>query len=120
MIRCDAIEWNSEPTRLLRCLGDLVVEMAGLMIAAELTERRLVQLHQDFAQRFGRGITGSETLSINLAQRPDEGVAMLVADFTIVIAVTIVETGLAHAALRGARMVPHDSILLPRPNGNLA
>lgn len=77
--------------------------MAGLMIAAELAKRGLVQLDQDFAQRLGRWITGGETWSINLAQRADKGVAMLVTDFTVVVAVAIVETGLAHAALPVSR-----------------
>ena len=54
--------------------------MAGLMIAAELVQRRLVQLKQDFADLFGVRITGAEALSVNLAQRADEGVSVLVAD----------------------------------------
>ena len=88
--------------RLFQRLRDLVFQMAGLVIAAELAERRFVELRQDFAQLLGRGITGGKTLAINLAQRADERVAMLVADVTIVVAVAIVETGLAHAALPGA------------------
>ena len=101
---------------LFRSLGDLVAEMAGLVIAAKLAEGCLVQLSQDFAQRRGRGIPGCKTWSINLAQRTDEGVAVLVADFTIVVAVAIVETDFAHAALLVSRL----SILLPGPNSNLA
>ena len=77
------------------------------MIAAELAQRRLVQLKQDFAQLLGRGITRGKTLSVNLAQRADEGVAVLVADFAVVVAMAIVETGLAHAALHGARERQH-------------
>jgi hypothetical protein len=77
------------------------------MIAAELAQRRLVQLKQDFAQLLGRGITGGKTLSVNLAQRADEGVAVLVADFAVVVAMAIVETGFAHAALHGARERQH-------------
>src|SRR5260221_1945989 len=57
---------------------------------------------QNVAEFFGWGITGGKTLSVNLAQRSDEGVAMLVADFAVVIAVAIVEAGLAHAALPDA------------------
>src|SRR6185437_14443971 len=91
--------------------------MAGLMIAAELAQRRLVQLKQDFAELLGGGITGGKTLSVNLAQRADEGVAVLVADFAVVVAVAIVQTGFAHAALHGAAS---NSILLRGPNGNLA
>ena len=71
------------------------------MIAPELAQRRLVQLMQDIAELLGRGITGGKTLSVNLAQRADEGVAVLVADFAVVVAMAIVETGLAHAALHG-------------------
>src|SRR5450631_2668036 len=76
--------------------------MTGLMIAAELTQRRFVQLNKDLAQFLSRRITGGKTLSLNLAQRADEGVAVLVADFAVVVAVAIVETCLAHAALHGA------------------
>src|ERR1700716_2686840 len=50
----------------------------------------LVQLKQDFSQLLGRGITGGKTLSVNLAQRADEGVAVLVADFAVVGATAIV------------------------------
>ena len=48
---------------LLRSVGDLVLQVAGLMIAAELAERRLVQLKQNFAELLGFGIAGCETLS---------------------------------------------------------
>src|SRR5258707_15361234 len=72
-----------------------------LMIAAKLAQRRLVQLKQNLAQLLGFRITGCETLSV-LTQHADEGVSVLVADF-VVLAVAIVETGLAHAALHGAQ-----------------
>jgi len=81
--------------------------MVGLMIAAELAQRRLVQLMQDIAQLLGRGITGSKTWSVNLAQRADEGVAVLVADFAVVVAVAIVETGFTHVSLHGALKRQH-------------
>jgi hypothetical protein len=51
--------------------------------------------------------TGCETLSVNLAQRADEGVSVLVADFAILVAMAIVETCLAHAALHYARSRQH-------------
>src|SRR5258707_3834082 len=86
---------------------DLVSEMAGLMIAAELAQRRLVQMGQYVAQFLGRGITGGKTLSVNLAQRRDEGVAVLVADFAVLIAVAIVHACLAHAALPGTHGRQH-------------
>lgn len=72
-------------------------KVAGAVIPAELAQRRLVQVKQDVAQLLGRGITRGETLSVNLAQRANENVAVLVADF--VVAVPIVEACLAHAAL---------------------
>ena len=87
------------------------------MIPAELAQRRFVQLQKNLAQFLGIGITGREARSINLAQGADEGVSVLVADFAILVAMAIVETGLVHAALPGS---PADSILPPRQNGNLA
>ena len=50
--------------------------MAGLMIAAELAERRLVQLEQNLAQLLGFGIAGCETLSVNLASRAFSAAAL--------------------------------------------
>src|SRR5207248_2538297 len=76
---------------------DLVIEMTGLVIAAKLAQRRLVQVKHNLAQSVGWGITGGKTLPVNLAQGADQGGAVLVADFTILLAV--VETCLAHAAL---------------------
>src|SRR6266550_1019114 len=64
-----------------------------LMIAAKLAQRRLVQLKQKLAQLLGFRITGCETLSV-LTQHADEGVSVLVADFVVLVAVAIVETGL--------------------------
>src|SRR6187401_654076 len=82
---------------LVQGVRDLVLEMTGLVVAAKLTQRRLVQIKQNIAQLIGWGIPGGKTLPVNLAQRADGGGAMLVADFTVLLAV--VETCLAHAAL---------------------
>jgi hypothetical protein len=76
-----------------------MIQVAGLMIAAELAQRCFVELRENIAQFLGVRITGSKTLSVNLTQRADEGVSVLVADFTVVVAVAIVETCFAHAAL---------------------
>src|ERR1700675_3507506 len=86
---------------------DLVREMAGLMIATKLAQRRIVEVGQNVAQLLGRGITGGETWAVNLAQRTDEGVAVFVADFAILVAVAIVEACLAHAALPDAHGRQH-------------
>src|SRR5580704_17741134 len=83
--------------------------MAGLVIAAELAQRCLVQLKQDIAEFLSGWITGGKTLSVNLAQPADENVAVLVADFCVVVAVAIVETGFAHAARHGARVATASS-----------
>jgi hypothetical protein len=79
------------------------------MIAAELTDRCFVQLKQNFTQLLGFRITGCETLSVNLAQRADEGVSVLVADFAILVAVAIVETDL----LMLLSIVPEAESILP-------
>src|SRR5947207_4592270 len=71
--------------------------MTGLVIAAKLAQRCLVQVMKNIAQLVGWGITGGKTLPVDLAQCADGGGAVLVADFTILLAV--VETCLAHAAL---------------------
>jgi hypothetical protein len=71
------------------------------------------QLKKNLAQLLGRSITGGKILSVNLAQRADEGVSVLVADFAVVVAVAIVETGFAHAALHYLRSRQH------RLSGNL-
>jgi hypothetical protein len=89
------------------------------MIAAELAQRSFVELKKNLAQCQGFRIPGGETLPINLTQGVDGRVAVFVADFTVVVAVAIVETCVAHhGALRCA--YSSESILLPRPNGNLA
>ena len=72
------------------------------MIAAELAQRRFVQLEKNFAQCFGFRMPGGETLSVNVTQRLDGRVSVFVADFTVVVVVTIVETCFAHGALHCA------------------
>src|SRR5260370_40000793 len=56
---------------LLRSDGDLVLQVAGLVIAPELAQRRLIQLKQHLAQFLGFRIAGREILSVNFTQRPD-------------------------------------------------
>ena len=53
---------------LLRRVGDFALQVTDLMIAAELTDRRFVQLKQNFTQLLDFRITGCETSSANLAQ----------------------------------------------------
>ena len=68
--------------------------MAGFIIAAELAERRLVQVKQNLAQLLGCGITGGKTLSVYLTQCADERGSVLVVDFAIVVKMAIAETRL--------------------------
>src|SRR3977135_925461 len=98
---------SSSFAALLRCVGDFVLQVTGLMIAAELAQRRFVQLKQNFAQLLGFRIAGCEALSVNLAQRADEGVSVFAADFAIPVALATVETCLAHAALHCAHSREH-------------
>ena len=79
-------------------VGYLVLQVAGLMIAAELAQRGLIQLKQNLAQLLGFRIAGGKTLSVNLTQRADQGVSVFVADFAILVAMAIVETCLAYVA----------------------
>lgn len=72
------------------------------MIAAELAQRRFVQLQKNLAQCLGFRMASGETLSVNLTQRLDGRVSVFVADITIVVAVAIVETCAAHDALHCA------------------
>jgi hypothetical protein len=81
------------------------------MIAAELAQRRFVQLKKNLAHCLGFRMPGSETLSVNLTQRVDGRVSVFVADFTVMVAVTIVETGVAHGALHCAYSVRASSCL---------
>jgi hypothetical protein len=48
-----------------------VLQVAGLIIAAEFAEGRLIQLKQNFAELFGFKIAGCETLSVNLKERAE-------------------------------------------------
>ena len=94
--------WSSElrfRRHLLGRFGDLVREMAGLMISAELAQRGLVQRSQDIAQLLGFGITRRETWPVNLTQGAEQRVSVLAADFAILVGMPVVETCLAHVAL---------------------
>ena len=103
---------------LLRSFRYLLLQVAGFVIAAELAQRSFVELKKNLAQRLGFRMPGGETLSVNLTQRVDGRVSVFVADFTVVVTVAIVETCFAHGALHCA--YSSQSILLARPNGNLA
>jgi hypothetical protein len=95
---------------LFRSLCDLVIQVTSFMIAAELAQRCFVQLKKNLTQLFGFGVTGCETLPVNFSQRADKSVAVLVADFAVVVAVAIVESGFAHRALHYADSWKHPPV----------
>jgi hypothetical protein len=70
------------------------------MIAAELAQRRFVELKKNLAQCLGFRVPSGETLSVNLTQRVNGRVSVFAADFTVVVTMTIVETCVAHGALQ--------------------
>src|SRR6202035_827610 len=87
------------------------------MIAAELAQRGLVQLKQNLAEFLGFRIAGRKALSVDLSQRADQGVSVLMADLAILVAVAIVETW--HFSLPWAVAV-ESSICLIEGVGNAA
>src|SRR5947199_7384889 len=68
--------------------------MARFMVATELAQRSLIQYTQNFAELFGFRVTGRKPPPVNLAQGPDQCIAVLVADFAILVAMSIV--GIRH------------------------
>src|SRR5882724_5625236 len=62
----------------------------------------------------GFRIPGRKTLPVNFTQRADKGVAVLAADFAILVAVTSVETWFAHAALPSSRPPIGQTVLRSR------
>ena len=100
---CASPPWD--PAALLRGFGDLVLQVAGHMITAELAQRCLVQLKQNLAELLGVRIAGCETLAVHFALCANEGVSVLGADFSVLVAVAIVESSLNHGALHCTRSI---------------
>jgi hypothetical protein len=88
--------------------------MVRLVVAAELAWRSLTELQHYVTRLRGFLIPGGKTLSVNFAQRADGGVSVFAADFTILVAVAIVETCLLMLSIVPAA----ESFLPPGPNGN--
>src|SRR5260370_5511091 len=84
---------------LLRSVGDLALQVIRLMIATDLAQGRLIELKHYLAQFRGFRMPGRKALPVNFAQRPNQGVAVLAADFAIFVGMAMVETRFAHAAL---------------------
>jgi len=53
------------------------------MIATDLAQGRLIELKHYLAQFRGFRMPGRKALPVNFAQRPNQGVAVLAADFAI-------------------------------------
>ena len=76
-----------------------MLQMVGLVIAAELTYRSLIELKHYLAQFGGFRIPGRKSLPVNFTQRPDEGIAVFAGNFAVLFAMAMVENWFAHAAL---------------------
>jgi hypothetical protein len=96
---------------LLRSFRYLLLQVAGFVIAAELAQRRFVQLKKNLAQCLGFRMPSGETLSVNITQRANDRVSVFVADFSVVVTVAIVETCFAHGALHCAYSLRASSCL---------
>src|SRR4051794_41661533 len=64
---------------LFQGVGDLVFDVAGLVIAAELAERGFVEVRHDLAQFLGGRIARGKTPSVELSHPAQPGVALRVA-----------------------------------------
>jgi len=69
------------------------------MIAAKLAYRRLGEVKQDLTQFRGFRIPGCKALAVNLTQRANKYVAVLAADYIVLVAMASVQPRFAHAAL---------------------
>src|SRR6478752_2818557 len=78
--------------------------MPGVVIAPQLAERCLVQLMQDLAEFSRIRITGSKTLAVDLAQRTDQRVAVLLADRAILVPVAMIQARFLHGFLPERRL----------------
>jgi len=87
-------EWC--PAFSLQRVSDFLLQVAILMIVNELAERGLVEVLQHVAQLGALGLTCRERLSINRAKRGKRGVAMLLADLAVLVAVATVQAVLFH------------------------
>jgi hypothetical protein len=61
---------------------DLVFQMTGLMITAELAQGSLIQIPQNVLSISVSRVAGSKTLSVNFLQLGDQRVSVLTADLT--------------------------------------
>ena len=102
---------SADRVPLLRSFRYLLLQVAGFVIAAELAQRRFIQLKKNLAQCLGFRMPSGETLSVNLTQRANDRVSVFVADFTVVVTVAIVETCFAHGALHCAYSLRASSCL---------
>ena len=80
------------PERSLRNGPDFSLKLPAVVIPVQLAQGCLVELVQDIAELFLIPASGGETGAVDLSQRPHQRVAVLVADFTILIAVPMIKS----------------------------
>jgi hypothetical protein len=103
---------------LLQGDADLVLQVSGAVIAAQLAKRCLIQLMQNFAERSRIRITRRETFSVDLAERADQRVAVFFADFAILVAVASIEPWLFHDSLPWVRLTRFPKVRPGKTAGN--
>ena len=69
---------------------------SAMEIPDQLTERRLIQNAQRLTQLLVAWYPWREVGTVGLTQSRDERIAVFPVDFTILIAVALIETGLLH------------------------
>src|SRR4029079_1308874 len=102
----------------LRDVVDLVRQMPGVVIATQLAQRRLVQLMQDLAELGRVRIAGGKALAVDLAQRSDQRIAMLLADRATLVPMATIKARFLHVSLPAVRLVRGDSLLPMELIGN--
>jgi hypothetical protein len=79
----------------LLLLGNFV-KTACLVIPDQLAHRMLIEHVKHFAKLFSPAASGCKAVAVGPAQRADQGVAVLSANLTVLIAVSFVQSRLFH------------------------
>jgi hypothetical protein len=87
--------------------------MPGVVVAAQLAQRRLIQLEQDLTELGRIRIAGGKTLPVDLAQRADKRVAVLFTDPAILVPVAAIQAVFLHVSLPMRRLRALERSVLP-------
>jgi hypothetical protein len=81
-------------------LLDLAFKRSGLMVPYQSAEGRLVKRLQHIGEFVGFLKFLGKILAVDPAYRPDEGIAVLPADLTVLVAVSLIKSRLFHSFLQ--------------------